>query len=141
MNLQALTERLGRIVGLTLGAALDRLFPADIHDVHFAGADWLSSKEEAEDAAEPRTGRLYSQLADWERELRDAWLHTDPPTGAADAVSPLPPRGAGGRSITDDVRDVIAVVLRAKRVDLAPAVAESAVTELMHHFHISRRPR
>ena len=63
------------------------------------------------------------------------WPVTETPTGAANAQ----PASGAGVVTTDDVANVIAVILRGQGINSAPIYADLAARELAHHFHISRK--
>ena len=66
------------------------------------------------------------------------WPEPETPAGAANSAT-QPVQGGAGRVTTDDVANVIAVILRGQGINSAPIYADLAARELAHHFHISRK--
>lgn len=148
-----------RVIGAIAHNLLERIAPLQVHERSYAAmsaplvaADRLADAEADVDTWEPA-------LADWERELRDAFylpddmtldayvesdpqLFDDTTDQLAGVGKPTPPNGdddAGESPVTDQIATVIAVVLRGQGINSAAIYADLVARELRHHFSIFRK--
>lgn len=152
-----------RVIGAIAHNLIERIAPLQVHERSYlavlapaAGADRLADAEADVDTWEPA-------LADWERELRDAFILPDDMTldqyvesdpqlfcdcdsqntnQLAGVGKPTPPNGdddAGESPVTDQIATVIAVVLRGQGINSAAIYADLVARELRHHFFIFRK--
>lgn len=148
-----------RVIGAIAHNLLERIAPLQVHERSYAAisaplvaADRLADAEADVDTWEPA-------LADWERELRDAFylpddmtldayvesdpqLFDDTTDQLAGVGKPIPPNGdddAGESPVTDQIATVIAVVLRGQGINSAAIYADLVARELRHHFSIFRK--
>lgn len=143
--------KLTNILAHAVDGIMARLWPLDAttraymvpdHDDDLA--DWLTDTEattEVWDRA-PWMDDLYLGLEEWERELVDANADPDDLWAAkhrrlVDSTTVEEVRRTSG--ITNEVANVIAVVLRGQGINSAPIYADLAARELGHHFQISRK--
>lgn len=129
-------SRIGSWLANAVDCALNRMAPIEDYSRNYlttlnSNADKLADAEALIDVWEPQD----PPLADWEIELRDAFLAADKqPTGTG--VSPRP--GAGG-SPTDAEVELVRVttdVLRKCGVRWPYTVAGIVARDLMHHFTV-----
>lgn len=134
-------RRVGQWVADCADIAFNFIAPLEFRSRNYLMAlngDDLAQAEADIEVWEPNPADDDELLADWERELRDAFLHTpEQPAGPGHPHQPAQ-AGAGG-SPTDDVATIVAVILRGQGIHSAPIFADLIATELHHHFDFYRK--